>query len=363
MPSVTLHSLAELGEFFDLGATPTMAADEPDAAGDGAVDGPADVAWSTAEDAAIAAVPDLATLVDRLASAGAALASLLRADEEARAAAADLMARYEAAMDERRRAEAALGHARQVRAQAEALATGAFVDDNRAAAAEVLDVAALAEAEAERAMAARGREAEALATDPAIARLLDERRREERRRETEAAAADRARRLREGLAAAERSLAAGRLKEAGALLGSLAKEHPDSPDVSSLQSIIARRAQAVKCSAADDALRLARRAYRQAPRDAIARLEALDLAGLPEHLRHQIAGLWAAACARLCRERGAEEPRLRYVPQPGVGVVLAREAAGRPYVVVSALGAPFAAGAPVDDGFARRARPLRASGR
>jgi len=49
------------------------------------------------------------------------------------------------------------------------------------------------------------------------------------------------------------------------------------------------------------------------------------------------------------RGRGALEPRLRYLPEPGLGVVVAREAAGQPYVVVSALGAGFAAGTPVDE--------------
>ena len=92
-------------------------------------------------------------------------------------------------------------------------------------------------------------------------------------------------------------------------------------------------------------------------------MEALDLGGLSEHVLQQITGLWTAACARLCRQRGSAEPRLRYLPDPGVGVIVAREAAGQPYVVVSALGAHFQPGAPVDERFVRRARPLRATGR
>lgn len=362
MPSVTLHSLAELGEYFDTETDVTEPAAVPDAADDGPAEYPA-APQPDDYDMAVSAMPDLAALLEKLGSAGAVLASLVRSDQAARAAAADLLTRYEALMDAQGEAEAALAQAREVRAQAETLANGGFSDDSRASAAEVLAVAAEAAAAAERLVATRRAEAEALAAEPALARLLDERRQERQRNEAAAAAAACARRLRERLASVERVLATGRLEEARALLGTLAKEHPDSAEIASLQSIIARRAEAVKSSLAEEALRLARRAYRQAPAEAIAHLEALDLAGLPEHLRRQVTGLWTAACARLCRELGAEEPRLRYLPQPGVGVVVAREATGQPYLVVSALGAPFAAGEPVDERFVQRARPLRATGR
>jgi hypothetical protein len=359
---VTLHSFAELGEYFDAATDVADVSDNPDAPDGREVDDPA-TPEPDRDDAPVSALPDLAALLEQLASAGSVLACLRQTDQAARAAAADLLTRYEALMDAQGQAEAALAQARQVRAQAEALATGAFRDDSRAEAAEVLAVAAEAASAAERLLVAHRAEADALASDPTLARLLDVRRQERERQDAAAAAAECARRLREGLAAVERALAAGRLEEAGAMLGPLAKEHPDSAEVASLESIIARRAQAVKSSLAEEALRLARRVYRQAPAEAVAHLETLDLAGLPERLRHQVTGLWTAACARLCRERGAEDPRLRYLPQPGVGVVLAREAAGQPYVVVSALGARFAVGEPVDERFVQRARPLRASGR
>jgi hypothetical protein len=100
--------------------------------------------------------------------------------------------------------------------------------------------------------------------------------------------------------------------------------------------------------------------WRRDPAAAVARLEALDIDGLPEELGRQVFGAWAQACARLCRERGLAEP-LRYAPDPGRGAVLARERAGAPYTVVSALGmgAGWQAGSGVGEGQVRRARPLR----
>ncbi len=358
MSSVTLHSFAELGEYFD--SSPALPAPTPVA--EAGSDGPGPVA-PDGEDAVGPAPADLATLLDRLASAGAVLATLVRADQEARAAAADQLARYDALTRERRQADEVLAQARQVRGQADALAADAFSEEGRSAAVRVIAVATEAEEAADRLVVRRRAEMEALAAEPALARLLEERRQEEQRRAAASAAAESARRLREGLDAVEHVLAAGQLEEAEGLLRALAKDYPDSAEVNSLQSIIARRGETVKSSVASEALRLARRAYRRAPADAIARLEALDLAGLPEHLRHQITGLWAAACARLCRERGDAEPRLRYLPQPGVGVVVAREAAGQPYVVVSALGADLPAGTLVDQRLIQSARPLRATGR
>jgi len=91
-------------------------------------------------------------------------------------------------------------------------------------------------------------------------------------------------------------------------------------------------------------------------------LEGLDLQGLPQDLLHQISGVWAAACARLCQARGVTAPLLRYLPAPAHGVVVAREQEGC-YRVVSALGArDWAPGSPVPEAFLRQARPLRAAG-
>ena len=357
MTNLILRSLEELGDYFTVAtdATDTTVGEEgnTDTTLDDALRGPEKEP----------AMPDLTTLLERLTRAGATLDALTRQDAEARRAGAGLLNRYDDLNGEVQRAQAARAQAQQVHALAEALVTGAFSAESRAAATEVLALAAEAQQAATHLAETRRADLEALAAEPALARLLEERRMEEQRRQVEAAEAAAGQRLREGLAAVERAMTAGRLEEAQALLGELAKDHPDSADVASVQSIVRQRVQSVKSLVAEEALRLARRAYRQAPDEAISRLEVLDFTGLPEHLLHQITGVWAAACARLCRQRGALEPRLRYLPEPGLGVVVAREAEGQPYTVVSALGAPFQPGAPVDDRFVQRTRPLRASGR
>ena len=56
--------------------------------------------------------------------------------------------------------------------------------------------------------------------------------------------------------------------------------------------------------AAEEALWAARREYRRDPEAAVARLETLDVDGLPEDVARQVFGEWARTCARLCRERG-----------------------------------------------------------
>ncbi len=147
------------------------------------------------------------------------------------------------------------------------------------------------------------------------------------------------------------------------MLGLLAKDHPDSADITSLQHIIRQRALAVKVGTADAALRAARRLYRLTPAEAVARLERVDLQGLPQDLLHQISGVWAAACARLCQARGVTAPLLRYLPAPAHGVVVAREQEGC-YRVVSSLGASdWEPGSLVPETLLRQARPLRAAGR
>ena len=64
----------------------------------------------------------------------------------------------------------------------------------------------------------------------------------------------------------------------------------------------------------------------------VARLEAVDVEGLPSSLAAQVFGEWARAGSRLCRERGIAEP-LRYAPDPGRGAIVARDF-GIPAVVL-----------------------------
>jgi len=190
--------------------------------------------------------------------------------------------------------------------------------------------------------------------------LLAERQRREDAEKTQAAAAERAGRLADALARAKSALDAGQLLEARGLLGPVRSEDPDNPESASLMGIITQRELAVKVSAAEETLVVARRTFRRDPAAAIAHLTDLDVTGLPESLARQVFGEWARACRRLCRVRGIADP-LRYAPDPGCGAVVAREHPDHPYVVVSALGMgpTWSTGSVVDDRTLRRARPLR----
>lgn len=357
---VVLRDLSQLGDYL---------AHEAEADADGSVATPAALATAEAP-AGIAAVVETATPADTaaphllalLAQAGADLARLLQQDQEARQAAGSLLARYDDLQAERGEAEALRDRAGRLRLDAEALAAGALEEAARAAAATVLALTTRAQAAATQLAEERRAELEALAAEPILACLLEERRRDEECQNAAAAEAEQARRLAEDLAAVRAALAAGNLQEAETMLGFVAKLCPNSADVASIQSIIRQRVASVKVDAAEEALREARRRYRRVPAEAIARLERVDLQDLPEQLAHQLKGVWAAACARLCAERQVTG-LFRYLPRPGFGVVLAREAAGE-YRIVSALGpSQLAAGATVDEAFAHRAQPLRSAGR
>lgn len=355
---VVFHSLADLAQLLDElpveEELPASFAPDPVDVMTATIDSVAD------QDTAMPVV-DLPTLLAELQAASGALATATARDQEARSVALGQFDAYDALVCRQQEAEQALARAQQVRQEAAALAAVAFTEEAGAAASAVALTAAQVEAHASRLLAERQEETERLLAQPVLQRLLEERRQEAARQSAAAAEAERAQRLQHGLATVQAVLAAGRFQEAEAILGPLAKEHPDSADVSSLQHIIRQRAQAVKIGAADEALRAARRVYRQTPAEAVARLERVDLRGLPQDLLHQISGVWAAACARLCQARGVTAPLLRYLPAPAHGVVVAREQEGR-YRVVSALGASdWAPGSSVPETFLRQARPLRAA--
>ena len=356
--SVVLRSLAELAAYFPVEEPPPLLP----VAGAAAEAAPPLGALPAPDGEADAPPLDLAGLLALIARAGAALADLRQQDQAARQSAQRHLERYEALRSDVREAEQVWAQAQQVRQAAEQLTTHAFGEAARVAAGSVLAIAQQAEDAATRLLEQRRTACDRLAAEPALERLLEERRREEERRETAAAAAERARQLGEGLAAVQAVLAAGRLQEAEAMLGNLAKDHPDSAQVTAMHGMLRQRVAAGKIGAAEEALRDARRSYRRAPAEAINRLEQVDLQALPEQLLQQVKGVWAAACARVCKERQATA-FLRYLPQPAYGVVIAQEAAGE-YRVVSALGASsLQAGATVDETFVRRAHLLRASGR
>ena len=345
--SIVVRSFAELAEVLNLD-------DLPEGPAPGPVDGTAESAEPQS------AVPDLASLLAELEDASATLAAITRRDQEARASALRDLEQYDGLVARRREAEEALSHARQVRQEAESLAAAAFAEEARAAATRTAGLAARAE-EAASALAARCRQdAERLASQLDLERLLAERRRQEEAEIAKAAEAERARRLSGALTRASAALEAGRFEEARDLLGVAGSEFPGSPEVSSLKQIIAQRELGVKLSAAEEALWAARREFRRDPAATVARLEALDVDGLPDDLARQLFGEWARACSRLCRERETVEP-LRYAPDPGRGAVIARENPGGSYVVVSALGmgSSWKPGSVVGERQVRRARPLR----
>jgi hypothetical protein len=183
-------------------------------------------------------------------------------------------------------------------------------------------------------LTATGAELEELSTRPHVRRLLEEERRAAEAAEREAEERRAAERLRRGLADARALLAEGKENEARRLLGVLGKEHPNSPELASFTDTLDRRARAVKVTEAERALREARRLARRAPADAVARLGALDLDGVPEPLAREVYGCWLAACRRL-----AGAAAQHYSSRFGHGAVLRPAEDGR-LEVVAAIGLP-----------------------
>ncbi|MCC6173831.1 MAG: hypothetical protein IT305_00895 [Chloroflexi bacterium] len=303
---------------------------------------------------------DLADLLAELESASATLAAVSRRDEETRNLALRDLERYDALAATLHQAELARERARELHGRAEHFASQAFAVEARDAAARVATLAERSLAVAAQLAAERRADLERLATQVDLERLLVERRRQEELERARAATAERARRLSGAIAEASEALQAGRIEEAKALAGHVTSEDPDNAEAASLLTIIAQREMAVKTIAADEALWAVRRELRRDPSQAVARLEALDVDGLPTSLATQVFGEWARAGSRLCRERGADEP-LRYAPDPGRGAIIARDSNRGEYVVVSALGMgpAWKAGTVVGERQVRRARPLR----
>ncbi|HVA85574.1 MAG TPA: hypothetical protein VNF73_04540 [Candidatus Saccharimonadales bacterium] len=343
--TVVLKSFAELETFFGPGDPAADPDPEPD-----------DESTANAHDASA----DLATLLQELETAGTALARIIVRDQEERALAARDLERFDTLVGQQREAESAREQASRICQEAEAFAELAYSEDARTEAERIVAIARKAE-EAAAQQASRWREeAERLAGELNLERLLAVRQRQEELEKAKAAAAERAVRLSEILARAKSALDAGQLAEARGLLGQVSTEYPDNPEIASLQQIIARRELAVKVTSAEEAIQAARRAYRRDPAGVIARLASLDVQGLPDEVSRQLFGEWARACRRLCCERGMAEP-LRYAPDPGRGAILAKESAEGDYVVVSTLGLgpEWQVGRSVTPRIVERARPLR----
>lgn len=355
--AIILKSLEELGDYFEY-ADSAAERIEDGADGSAALSAVHDETKPTP----VAATTDLTVLLAQLQEANASLGRVIQQDQAARERARGLLDRYDASQRDMGEGQQALSNARAVRQRAEALHAEALEDAARDAAGAIAAIAAQAETAASQFMEARRTALEELAAHPLVHRLIEERQRQEEQRRQDEAEAELTRQRADGLAAVQAALAAGHLEEARTLLGPLVRDYPNDAEIASVADSIRRREDLVKHAAADEALRAARCTYRREPTTAIALLERLDVAGLPDALARQIKGVWAAACARLCQERQVTG-LLRYLPAPAYGVVVAREEAGA-YRVVSALGPThLERGALVDETFASRARPLRSSGR
>ncbi|MFN8472795.1 MAG: hypothetical protein U0822_11450 [Anaerolineae bacterium] len=304
--------------------------------------------------------PDLAGLISRLAEAGRALAEMAQRDEAAREQALQHLERYDALVASQREAEDALQQAQRLQQDAIQLVESAFTSEARDAASQVAEQARQVEEVATRLAAARRGEVQLFASTVDLERLLAERRRQEEAQRAQAEEAERAALIVDVIASADAALNAGNWEMARDALGKIAHESSDLPQLKELRQRIAQREFAARVTRADDALWAARREFRRDPAAALARLESLDVAGLPSPLARQVFGTWARACARLCQERQMADP-LRYAPDPGRGVVIARQTTTDSYVVVSALGMGdgWHVGAAVSQRIVERARPLR----
>ncbi|MCW5880198.1 MAG: hypothetical protein KIS91_04595 [Anaerolineae bacterium] len=123
--------------------------------------------------------PDLAQLLADLEAAGATLAEMTRCDEARRVQARRDLDAYDAVAASQREAEQARDRAQQVREQAEALAQTGFTEEVQTTAARIEETARRAETTATAMAEQRRLEAERLADQPDIQRLLAERRQHE----------------------------------------------------------------------------------------------------------------------------------------------------------------------------------------
>ena len=206
----------------------------------------------------------------------------------------------------------------------------------RTTAAHVAGLAARAEATAARLADDRRAELERLTARLDVGRLLAERRRRRRYKQREPPRPS-GRATLGALAEASARFSRGESRKPGHWRVTFAAKI-DNAELASLTTMIAQREMAVKTIAADEALWAVRRDLRRTPAEAVARLEAVDVEGLPSSLAAQVFGEWARAASRLCpRERGIEDP-LRYAPDRVVAPSSPVMPGRGEYVVVTALG-------------------------
>lgn len=330
---IVIHSLEELGQFADLispEAEPTPPITE-------------EVEMTT----------DLAALAAAASRAAAQLQELVERDAVARREAELVLTQHHRLQEEIAQLERIMGETQSARSKAEELSISGFDSACRHTAVEVGTVVKAVASTAEATLGRLRDEAATLAQREDVARLISEAevRAGEKRRQEEAR--QQAEKLRGRVAEAEALLRDGNENEAEELLGHLVSDQPNEPSVASRIDNLRRRLWGVKTIKVEEALREARRLHRREPRQALDRLEPLELTGMPEGLVRQVYGCWLDACRRLKLDNA-----VHYSPAFGKGAVLTPEGDER-LEVVSAIGLQrWQAGAHFSSSGLRGVRPL-----
>ena len=304
-----LHSLADLGDYRHL------------------------LVAQDAEEPATAEPLGLDDLLDALTEAEQDLAETLAEDASARRSAEELLVQHDQAEKRARLAESALDRARTLVARTESLLDQAFTDEARARASTVLEPARRVAEGAEREALRAKSEAEMVAERPEIRRLLDERAAREIADRAEAERTERLARLAKAVESAQTLADQRRFDEALTILAPLTRECPGEQQLLALVERLERDSQARRLSIAQHVLWQVRRQFRQAPAEAIATLEALDLSGLDDDLARQLFGLWLRAARRL----GIPDLQ-RHSPEPHRGALLKPRDSTGTLEVISAIG-------------------------
>jgi len=296
---------------------------------------------------------DLDALIETVSRAAQEIGALAAADAHVRQEAEQALARYRRLQSDAALLQDVSKRARGVADKASAIASHAFVPKARVRAEEIAARATtLADGTRNRLVAIQA-EVAVLAVDEGVGRLLAEERAREEEARREAEERRREARLREGISQAESLARDQKFDEALRLLGRLATEQPNSPDLASLADNIRRRAWAVKTVEVEKALREARRVCRRDPRQALVLLEPLELGDMPQPLIRQVYGCWLQTCRRLNLDSAVQ-----YSPSLGRGAVLVPTDDGR-LEVVSAIGlGRWKAGCRFSAAALKGARPL-----
>lgn len=339
--SLVLRSLEELAGFSELFTETDQPADER-----------APASACTEPSGQLMLEPDLDRMADAVSRAAEQLREIAAADAHARREAEAALTRYRRLKADAARLAQTASAAEAVADQATALSREAFELASRPRVETVVTTARAVMAAARRTAEALEAEAATLASRPDVGRLLAEEEAREEAARHEAEERERQVRLRDGIARADALAREQKFNEARRLLGDLGREHPNNPDLASSLDTIRRQEAAVKATRAEEVLRQARRVSRREPREAIALLERLDLAGLPEPLVRQTYGCWLQTCRRL-HLAGA----VHYTPSFGRGAVLVPSPDGR-LEAVSAIGLTWKVGRRLSPAGLKGARPL-----